>query len=105
MDVDDILKVIGALVVTVVVVVALAVMNGVVIVALWGWFAVPLGVPPVSIAHAIGLGFLVHALTGFKTQHPEKNEDGTKKTAGTLVVEHALGVLLTVGLGWLVHAL
>jgi hypothetical protein len=33
--------------------------GGLMLVLLWGWFAVPLGLPAIGIFHALGLGFLV----------------------------------------------
>jgi hypothetical protein len=33
-------------------------------VLLWGWFVVPLGVPPIGIAHAFGLCWLASFLNG-----------------------------------------
>lgn len=44
-------------------VVPLALLDGVVLLALWRWFAVPLGAPNVGLAHAIGLGALISLAT------------------------------------------
>lgn len=33
--------------------------GGYTLMVLWGWFAVPLGLPAIGIFHALGLGFLV----------------------------------------------
>jgi len=37
--------------------------SGFVTAELWGWFVVPLGVPAIGIAHALGLRLVVHVAT------------------------------------------
>ena len=43
---------------------------------LWGWFLVPLGVPPISIAHAVGLGAIASIMRspGRPTPKGERTE-------------------------------
>jgi hypothetical protein len=42
-----------------IIIVPLAIWNGAVISILWGWFIVPLGAPPLTVAHAIGVSLLI----------------------------------------------
>ena len=50
-------------------------LNGLVLSVLWGWFMVPLGVPGINIAHAIGIscvvGLLSHQPRNVSTSSPE----------------------------------
>lgn len=38
-------------------------LGGWVITKLWGWYVVPFGIPQISLAHAIGLNYLITYLT------------------------------------------
>lgn len=61
---------------------------------MWGWFVVPLGVPPVGLAHAYGV-FLLWLL--FK---PIRVREGDVwKSMGKRIVR----TLLVLGLGWIVQ--
>lgn len=74
--------------------------NGWALSVLWGWFLVPLGLPQIGMAHAIGIGLLVGFLT--KTHlHAEKEFDSKweKAAAHTAVI---LNPLLVVGMGWVI---
>ncbi len=45
------------------IIVPLSIWKGFVLSILWGWFLVPLGVPAIGTAHAIGIAVLVSMLT------------------------------------------
>ena len=51
-----------------------ALLAGYVICHLWAWFVCPLGLPPLSLAHAIGLDLLITFATG-KVYLGEKTDD------------------------------
>jgi hypothetical protein len=55
---------------------ACALWGGFAAATLWGWFVVPLGVPEVSVLHAMGLTLAMRALAGFSGKpQPAKHED------------------------------
>lgn len=70
--------------------------RGWVVYCLWGWFAVPLGVPPISVAWAIGLTSLVVCMV--PTPQPDENRD---KVNAMLLPFVNWGLCLLVG--WVVH--
>jgi len=53
-----------------------AFVQGFVLSTMWGWFVVPLGLPALGLAHAIGLSFLVRWLTH---QHVSCQKDENRK--------------------------
>lgn len=55
--------------------IALAVLRGWVLSYLWFWFLVPLGVPSIGVAHAMGLSLLVSLFTaGASSKDADKKE-------------------------------
>jgi len=86
--------------------VACALWGGFAASVLWGWFVVPLGVPEVSMLHAVGLMLALRALAGFSGKpQPDKPED-------KMVALRALGRVLAVAtitpgaalaVGWVVR--
>jgi len=55
----------GTFMVGLALIVACALWGGFAASVLWGWFVVPLGVPEVSVLHAMGLTLALRALAGF----------------------------------------
>lgn len=69
--------------------------SGLVLHRLWGWFVVPLGLPPIGIAHAAGLGLLC-TFASYRNLKAEEN------MLRVLVAEIFVpGTFLC--WGWLVH--
>lgn len=88
---DKAFKTIGALVIVAVMVICAALSRGFCLSVAWTWFIVPLGAPPIGVAHAIGivaiLAFLTHAsLSEFKAER----EDKSKKDKGKAAVKRIL---------------
>ena len=85
---------------------ACALWRGFAAAVLWGWFVVPLGVPEVSMLHAVGLMLALRALAGRTAMpQPAKHED-------KMVALRALGRVLAVAtvapgaalaVGWVVR--
>lgn len=50
--------------------------------AVWAWFAVPLGAPTVSMAHAYGLSLLLRTFT-YQVQHTDVESEGAVSRAIT----------------------
>lgn len=66
--------------------IALLVLSGHVFTNLWGWFMTPLGLPPLGLAHALGImltfGFVVRGLA--REKHYEELEGYTKAWTTTI---------------------
>ena len=60
---------------------------------MWSWFAVPLGFPPIGMAHAVGICTLIDAIRGDKP-----SEMKTAKDLG----ERLWITLITMAWGWVV---
>jgi len=96
----------GTFMVGLALIVACALWGGFAASVLWGWFVVPLGVPEVSVLHAMGLTLALRALAGFSGKpQPAKTED-------KMVALRALGRVLSVAtvapgaalaIGWVVR--
>lgn len=50
-------------------------LEGVVLSVLWDWFIVPLGVTPISVAHAVGICCIVLTTSQFSSPPDSKNEN------------------------------
>lgn len=68
---DGLAALLGAIL-GVAVVTALLLWRGFALSMMWGWFMVPLGLPVIPIAHAIGVAALVSLLTHQRTSGKEK---------------------------------
>jgi len=64
---------------------------------MWGWFVVPLGLPSIGIAAAMGLGFLAHILLSRETQVTADRE--SIEIVGLSIVVSAVSLLF----GFIVH--
>ena len=71
---------------------------GVVLKSLWTWFVVPLGAPPIGIAHAVGLSVVV---TVFKSIRVGDDDDEPGPVVKAIIVAVVLMALW--GMGWVVH--
>lgn len=79
----------GSIWIAVVAMVPLGIYRGHVLSAMWRWFAVPLGAPPIGVVHAIGLAWLVLLVT----DHLYRDGD---EHYGELVLRS----LITITSGW-----
>ena len=73
------------------------VVNGWAVSVLWGWFVVPLGVPAVGIAHAIGLRCIVALCKTPKYKEPDDKHSIENSVFG--IVSSVVGV----GVAWIVY--
>lgn len=72
-------------------------MSGYTAKTLWGWFVVPLGVPQIGLAHAIGLSL---TLTAFRSRTTEPKDESS---AITLALVAVVVPLVTLALGAWAH--
>ena len=73
---------------------------------LWGWFVVPLGVPEVSVLHAMGLTLAMRALAGFSGKpQPAKTEDkmAALRALGDVLAWATVAPGAALAIGWVVR--
>ena len=80
----------------------LAALRGFVISRLWEWFAVPLGVVPIGICWAIGLGIIVGMYTPSHRIRKRKNETNSE-FYGRMLAKGLVATLVPWGMGWFIH--
>jgi hypothetical protein len=81
-----------------------AILEGLALSLLWGWFMVPLlGLPHLPIVAAMGISLTV----GFMTSHFNDNTHDPEKSAlarvGATFAHMVLKPAVTVGVGWIIH--
>lgn len=81
------------------------ILEGLVFVQMWRWFVIPtFHVPDVSVAAAIGLGFLISMATyHFRPISPSVDEDESTRRSLQLIGATFLNPLLILVAGWIVH--
>jgi hypothetical protein len=82
--------------------VLLTLLRGLVLKHLWLWFAVPLGVIPIGIAHAVGIVWLLYIL------HPEaqgKSSNDDKEYMVVNVIYQIISCITGWIIGYFVHLL
>ena len=97
----------GKFVVVLVVYALAAIVDGLVLKTLWGWYVEPLGVVAISVAGAIGLALTVNLATFpltiyMKLMRMEPEESSFEDSALTLLMGIVLAVM-TLGIGAVVH--
>ena len=89
----------GALVgLSIILVVLTTLLGGVVLKDLWSWFIVPLGVPQLSVIHAIGVSLVVRLMTYNIPKGDEETSDIIARIIGSI-----LYILAVWGIGAIVH--
>lgn len=79
---------------------ALVALRGYMLFKMWEWFVVPLSVPAIGIAQALGIAALLNALTGYGTKDPDPKKAWWEQTLTSLGT-----VTFTLALGWFLHYL
>jgi hypothetical protein len=74
-----------------------AVISGTVLMVLWGWFIVPLGVPAIRVVHGIGIAITVSFLT-HQVSAERKDPDFAE-----LLVQGIVYDLVCLGIGFFAH--
>jgi len=92
---ETLIVIVGGIVGTAAIIVPLAMLRGFVLSTMWAWFVVPLGLPAIGIALAIGLSLTVGLFSGLS---PKRDEKPWVQIAAGFVAP-----LLTLFCGWLVH--
>ncbi len=78
---------------------AIIAINGFVLQSLWGWFLVPLGVPYIGVAKAIGLSVLAHMFV-WQAEQPDSNGE---KPLWEQFLKILMRPAFTFAFGWIVH--
>ncbi len=78
-------------------------LRGFVIVKLWSMFAVPLGVPAIGIAHAIGIAILASVVVARKSKARDLKGMSRGEVWGEVIGHAVLGPLLIWGMGGVAH--
>lgn len=68
----------------------------------WNWFAVPLGMPAITFAHACGLSLLVGVFKEVKKN--EEDERDLSVILWSTTIQIATRFAVCVGLGWAIHS-
>jgi len=76
-----------------------SILNGWALSLLWSWFMVPLGLPPIGIAWAIGISIVI----GYLTNHNEKKK-GEEVDSTHVVIVAFMRPVFAVGIGYIVHS-
>jgi hypothetical protein len=76
-------------------------------VRLWGWFIVPLGVPPINVWWAVGIGLVGAVLANEGASRPTvlatiRGEDDDEEDVQVIFIK-AIAVLFALGIGWVAH--
>ncbi len=96
----------GTFIVVLALIVACALWGGFAASVLWGWFVVPLGVPEVSVLHAMGLTLALRALAGFSGKpQPAKHEDKmvSLRALGRVLAVATVAPGAALAIGWVVR--
>ena len=81
--------------------VGLSVLEGVVLQAMWWWFLVPLGLPSINVAMAVGIAAIISLVCH---QTPRKSEDGEEISDALYTITNSLiRIFILLGFAWLVH--
>ena len=73
------------------------------IATLWIWFLVPLGLPVIGYAHALGINLMMTVFTQDFNTKSEESDDKVKKFV-TQIVKAILFPVIFVGIGWIYHS-
>lgn len=79
----------------------LVILRGWVLEKLWGWFATPLGLPDLGVAHAIGIAVLVSFLTHQYIGVKDERDSKTKIAAGLGAIVSPFATLLV---AYIIHS-
>lgn len=80
-------------------VILLTIWRGFILSCLWAWFMVPLGLPEIGVAHAIGVAFLV----GMFLSHIKSSSE-TKEPVTELITPFVVGLIALIA-GYIVHSI
>lgn len=92
---------IGKTVAVVTALIIVALLRGLVLKIMWGWFIVPLGVTPINIPMAIGIAMTVGMLTQ-RESDPNDKRSGTEKFV-TAFFTGIFGAGFVLFFGWIVQ--
>ena len=95
---DKGLTCLGATAAVLIALVASIAINGFVLERLWEWFVVPLGAPPITFVHALGIAILFGAFGLTKAPNVDKEKASWGKATTSILTP-----LMLLGLGWILY--
>ena len=94
---NEVVTCMAALPILAAIIISVTLLRGWAISMLWGWFLAPLGVPPITIIHGVGIsifGSMFHSTVSSKTEY--STWEGVKSTMFTVAWP-----LIAVLMGWI----
>ena len=87
----------------VLVIIIATILNGCVLTILWGWFFIPtFGLPPISIAQAMGIGLVINYLTYHLVRTPATEESGSDQLK-FMAIQAIYRPVTVLAIGWVIH--
>ena len=81
-----------------------ALVHGFVIMTMWQWFMVPLGLMPLGLAHATGIGFYTRYLIWNHAQQKSKDKDESNERFAQALALAFIYPFVVLGFAWICHA-
>lgn len=78
----------------------MCVLDGLVLQVMWGWFIVPLGLPHIGVAMAVGFGTIVSLMTS--TPKAAKDGEEIEELIGQ-VVNWLIKLVILMAVAWVAH--
>ena len=79
----------------------MSVLDGLVFKVMWGWFLVPLGLPQIGLAMAIGIGAIISLVSHTPVRKSKKGEEFSDLAESLINSLLKMAILLAVG--WIAH--
>ena len=100
----DVIMVLIWIVLSIVFIPGVFLLNGYVIMVLWGWFIVPLGIIALSLPMAMGISLLVSYMNFQHSDFFEKHKNDSSSHKIQRFVSICIGrPIMTLGLGYIIH--
>jgi len=80
-------------------IVGITIINGLLLHLMWGWFMVPLGLPEITVVHALGIAVVVSLLTR------QQNMAKEQKDFGEFLIAWIFGCVITLIVGAILHGM
>lgn len=96
-------KVVGATVLIVAALAVVAIVRGLALSILWGWFIAPLGPPEINVGEAIGIALVVGMLTERRERREDRAGENWVEVLAVAFMQSLIGAGFALLIGLLVH--